>query len=107
MADLDLLHRDAKYVITCRATNTSYQKGEILFREGQPTRCLAILQKGDVEITVADKNGARRHIAQRSAGAIIGEMSYLMGTCRTAQAQAMTPVSAMLLPNGQYFDLLK
>jgi CRP-like cAMP-binding protein len=103
--DLDLLPQELIDAIVSLAVDNTYEEGELLFAQGQPARCLVILERGDVEVSVIEEDGTERVLAVRSVGSILGEMAYVMGARRTAQVRAITRVNAKLLPSAAYYDL--
>ncbi len=65
----------------------SCASGEILITEGQPVPGLYFLESGEVEVL---KDGVV--IAEvYQAGAVFGDMAYLLGTAPTATVKTLTP----------------
>lgn len=79
-----------------------FQAGEYLFRQGDLTQELYVLDKGSVNIVLGE--GKLRLAAVRQ-GATLGEMAFLDGTPRFADGVAMESVQTYSL-NRQAFDEL-
>ena len=63
-----------------KSLEKDFSSGEVVFREGEETRELYILLRGEVEIRKRDQVIA----AVREPDTYLGEMSTLLGTPRTA-----------------------
>lgn len=74
--------------------------GGLLFREGEPGEAMYHLLKGRVAIR---KGG--RELARIEAGGFFGEMSFLLGAPRSAEAVALEPCECLLI-HGQNLDAL-
>ncbi len=70
-------------------TPMSFAQGEVIIREGDPTRDFYIVEKGRARVYV-NGNGARRTIGYCRAGDHFGEISALRGTPRTATVETVT-----------------
>ncbi|MEW6219477.1 MAG: cyclic nucleotide-binding domain-containing protein, partial [Thermodesulfobacteriota bacterium] len=81
----------------------SYADGEVIFREGDESQDLYLLVSGAVEITKAGHPLSRLD----EAGLPFGEISFLLGTPRTATALARGPVAALRLPRHDIPRLLE
>jgi PAS domain S-box-containing protein len=83
--------------------SVDFAAGETVFFEDEPSRDLYFLAEGVVEVL---KGQAR--IAQiAEAGAVFGEMSFLLGTPRSATVRALGPVRAIRVPHAQAEDLVR
>jgi PAS domain S-box-containing protein len=81
----------------------SFRKGEILCVEGADTKDLFILLSGTLELF----KGSNK-IAEISAeGAPVGEISFLLGSKRTATVKALTDVEAVRIPDAQLEQVLE
>jgi PAS domain S-box-containing protein len=73
---------------------TSFETGQLIMVEGDDSQDLYILVSGELEILKGSKK--IWEIAER--GAIFGEMSFLMGSKRTATVKAKDDVEAVCIP---------
>lgn len=69
------------------APSLSYPAGHVLITEGQPLAGVYFLESGDVDISKDGVLVAEIH----DAGAVMGEMSWLLDTVPTATVTARTP----------------
>jgi CRP/FNR family transcriptional regulator, cyclic AMP receptor protein len=79
----------------------AYDDGEIIFREGEETREMYIVQRGEV---VVSKKGPRGDIelAVLRKGDFVGEMSLLESLPRTATAKARGKTSLLAIHPGGF-----
>ena len=71
-----------------------FKAGEIIFRQGDPARCLYVIQKGEVEIFMESEFGSN-HLTVRKKGEIFGEISLF--ACRSRFATARAVVNSRIL----------
>ena len=74
----------------------TYQPGEIIIQEGETSRDLFFLTEGVVEISIKDEDGTFI-INEIEPPQILGEISFLNGSPRTATAKAKTQVGIFVL----------
>ena len=74
----------------------TYQPGEIIIQEGETSRDLFFLTEGVVEISIKDEDGTFI-INEIEPPQILGEISFLNGSPRTATAKAKTQVEVFVL----------
>jgi CRP-like cAMP-binding protein len=79
-----------------------YQKGEVIFHEGEPGAEMYIIQTGKVEV-FRDVGGEHRFSRVLEKGDFFGEMSLLEGLPRTATAQVLEDAELIVI-NGSTFD---
>ena len=87
LAGVDAEHLSA---IACRMYSRPAAAGEVLAREGESGRTFGIVMNGRVEITRMSPAGPR-HLADATAGSLLGELAVLRGQPRTATLTAITP----------------
>ena len=63
-------------------------QGEALFNRGDPVDGLYIIDEGQIGIRIEDAHGMRRRIAAFTPGTMIGEIAFVEGGDRSAQAIA-------------------
>jgi len=81
----------------------TYQKGDILFAEGDESQDLYFLVSGHLEILKGDKKIAEI----TESGALFGELSFLLGAKRTATVQAENEVRVLRIPRKEVSTFLK
>jgi CRP-like cAMP-binding protein len=83
-----------------RQLEVRFEKGDVLFTEGEDTHELYILLDGAVEIRKSDRAVA----VVREKNTYLGEMSTLLGTRRTASAVAVEPCRMVRVPDERVPD---
>ena len=73
-----------------------FKPGEILIHEGEDNRDLYILSSGVLEVTVKNELSPVV-VGEINTPEILGELSFLNGTPRTATVQAKTEVEVFIL----------
>lgn len=84
-----------------------FRRGEILFREKDPSEFVVLLLDGTVELYVSGKGEDKVVLAEVGEGSLFGELGVLDGNPRSATAQAMDTVSAVLLAATEFLDILR
>lgn len=102
---MDHLPSDLREEICYRSVDWEYTPGELVIVQSDICDGLITILDGEVEISFATSRGRQHVLARRSAGEIIGEIGLVIGSRRTAQARAITPLRAQLLPKTEYFRL--
>lgn len=74
-----------------------YKKGDVLFKEGELSKDLYIIQNGIVKIYKSSKEVAQMPIALVHAGQFVGELSFFDGKPRSATAEAATDLKVLKL----------
>lgn len=75
--------------------------GELLFREGDLSREMFIIQKGAIEV-FKDIKGSNVILGQIQRGSMVGEMSLLESLPRSASARAIGDVVLIVLDPGSF-----
>ena len=75
--------------------------GEVVFREGEPSRAVLLIIAGEVEALKAIPGG---HIllGRAGAGEIVGEMGVIEGRPRSATVRTLVPVTGELLDRDTF-----
>jgi len=81
----------------------TYQKGDVLFVEGDESQDLYFLVSGHLEVLKGDKKIAEI----TEPGALFGELSFLLGAKRTATIQAENEVRVLRIPRNEVSTFLK
>jgi len=83
-----------------------FNVGDSLFREGEKSFHFYIIRRGEVEVYKRSSEGKKLPIATVEEGQSIGELAMLDHQPRSASARALTKVSAILVSEDAYRELL-
>lgn len=84
-----------------------FNKGDVLFNEGEPGDALYILLKGSVKISKKNEHGVDIAQTYLPAGNYVGEMALVSGHVRSATASAAVRCHTLKIPKELFDDLLK
>ncbi|MFZ0173738.1 MAG: Crp/Fnr family transcriptional regulator [Acidimicrobiales bacterium] len=89
-----------------RSRRRSYPRGSVLFRQGDAGDEVFILRTGRVKVCA---RRARREVilAVLDAGALLGELSAVDGSARSATVIALEDVEVDVTPHGEFNELLE
>jgi CRP/FNR family transcriptional regulator, cyclic AMP receptor protein len=87
--------------IASLADQTTFPKGAVLMKEGEPGREAFVLASGTVDATIRGKK-----VNTLKAGAIVGELSLLDHGPRTATITAASDVEALVLDPASFRSLM-
>jgi CRP/FNR family cyclic AMP-dependent transcriptional regulator len=79
------------------AVPRSWQRGEVVFREGDEGDTTYLLMSGAVLLTREHQDGRVVAIAELRAGDMFGELAMFRGETRSATAEAIEPTEAIAL----------
>ncbi len=83
------------------------QRDELLFKEGDPTDSLYLLESGRIRVFIQNASGQEITIASLAEGSIIGEMTLFGESTRSASCAAESEQATLLLfPNATAVQLL-
>ncbi|MDP6787265.1 MAG: cyclic nucleotide-binding domain-containing protein [Rhodospirillales bacterium] len=89
-----------------KKSDTHFQDGEIIFREGEPSRSAFIIVEGDVELTKKSDKGSII-LALLKPGEMIGEMGIFDQSPRSATARAVGTVTVNAIAREEFLESLK
>jgi len=85
-----------------------YRRGETIFHQGDPGDSLYIIESGSVKIVLPSPEGEEGAIiATLARGEFFGELALLDGAPHSATAVASEPVSALILQEPAFAELLE
>lgn len=90
-----------------RIEQVSFKAGDILFNEGDTTYHFYVIQDGEIEIYKTAADGKKVVLGVVGAGSSLGEFAMLDHMPRSATAQALTDVSAALVSEAAYQQLIE
>ena len=82
-----------------------FAKGQSLFMRGEKANCLYLVSDGRVRIAIVTDDGRELSFRHTVVGEIFGEIGVLDGGVRTADATALTAVSAYRLDQSDFHRL--
>jgi CRP/FNR family transcriptional regulator len=92
----DLEERELREVAQV-AVPRHWEKGEVIFREGDVGDTCYLLRSGAVVLTREHQDGRTVALAELRAGMLFGELAMFRGETRSATAEAIEPTSAVAL----------
>ena len=81
--------------------------GQALFYEGEEGRDVYVLVEGLVKVVMTAPSGKQVILGLESAGSVLGELSAIDGQPRSASAEAVTPVDALVVPVEDFRSFLE
>jgi CRP/FNR family cyclic AMP-dependent transcriptional regulator len=101
------LHQKHLQAIWKVCSERSFEPGDILMEQGNPGVGLFIIQDGRVKITKTLKDGSTIDMSENGPGDVIGEMSVLDGSTRTANVIAVTKTRCLVLAAWSFKALIE
>jgi serine phosphatase RsbU (regulator of sigma subunit) len=94
--------------LAAAAQVVEFAPGDLLFREGDLSECVAVILGGEIEIIKALGEPAEQTLGIRSSGDVLGELGLLRQTpLRTASARTRQPTQLAQIPYRVFEDLLE
>lgn len=84
-----------------------WEKGEVIFREGDAGDTCYLIRSGAVVLTREHQDGRMVALAELRAGMLFGELAMFRGETRSATAEAIEPASAVALLAGDVQRLIR
>jgi CRP-like cAMP-binding protein len=104
---VELLGPEEWHFLEQRGHARSYERGQVLFFEGDEGGSVIALRTGRAKVTVQTLPGRELLLAVKGPGELLGEMSALDGRPRSATATAMERVQAVVVSAAVFQDFLK
>jgi CRP/FNR family transcriptional regulator, cyclic AMP receptor protein len=82
-----------------------FDKGAMPFARGDPGSHLYVVREGRVRLAITSEEGRELSFRHAAAGDLFGEIAALDGSPRTADATALTPVTAYALERDAFRNL--
>ena len=89
------------------AVPRNWERGEVIFREGDAGDTCYLLRSGAVVLTREHQDGRMVALAALRAGALFGELAMFRGETRSATAEAVEATSAVALLAGDVQRLIR
>ncbi len=93
---------DARAALRNAVVRRSWSAGSVLFHEGEPATHVVIVDGGTVKIVTTSATGVETVLALRGPGELLGELSAIDGSVRSAAAVAAEPVTALVLSAPEF-----
>jgi CRP/FNR family cyclic AMP-dependent transcriptional regulator len=90
-----------------RGTIRHFRRGTALFYEDQLADRVLVLVEGRVKLTCVSEEGRELMLALRGPGDVLGELSAIDGSPRSATAVAIEPVEAFAFSAADFTSLLE
>jgi CRP/FNR family transcriptional regulator, cyclic AMP receptor protein len=84
-----------------------WEKGEVIFREGDVGDTCYLLRSGAVVLTREHQDGRMVALAELRAGSLFGELAMFRGETRSATAEVVEPAAAVALLAGDMQRLIR
>ena len=92
----DLSERELREVVQVAVPRT-WERGEVVFREGDPGDTCYLIRSGAVILTREHQDGRMIALAEFRGGGMFGELAMFRDETRSATAEAIEPTSAVAL----------
>lgn len=83
------------------------QANQRLFAEDDPADAFFVVLSGGLDVHMRGKDGAEHRLAHLEPGAVIGEISLLIGGERSASADATEPTVLLRFPDRRFRGMLE
>lgn len=104
---LDRLTSADREILEHASNRRQYRRGAVIFLDGDDAREVLIIESGELKITLASQDGREIMIDIRGAGEIVGEMSLIDDSPRSASAFALSsPTDVFVLSVRDFKELL-
>ncbi len=89
------------------AVPRSFERGEVIFREGDDGDTCYVVRSGSVSIRREHMDGRTLALAELRQGAIFGELAMFGGETRSATAEALEPTTLVAVLSGDMQRVLR
>ena len=89
------------------AVPRSFDRGEVIFREGDPGDTCYVVRSGSVSIRREHMDGRTLALAELRPGAIFGELSMFGRETRSATAEALEPTALVAILSGDFQRVIR
>src|SRR5690606_28332841 len=99
------LEPEARQRVIAAAVPRTYRKGQLLFVENDPGESLIVLKRGAVAVFRTAPTGERAVLSVVRPPGVLGEVSLLDASTRSASAEAFEVCSALATSRGGFLEL--
>jgi CRP-like cAMP-binding protein len=104
---LDQLTAPERESLQARGRRRRWARGEVIFAEDDRTDWVLVLLEGRVKVSSHTASGTEVVLAVRGPGALLGELAAIDGQPRSATVAAVEPISALVVPFGEFAAFLQ
>jgi CRP-like cAMP-binding protein len=97
----------ARQEILGLGTERRYGRGDVVLRQGDVGTWVVILLDGLAKVSMVTVHGDESLLSLRSRGDLLGEMSFVSGTPRSARVVAATPLRTRVLTEAEFSGFLR
>jgi len=101
------LDQPALEAVIAEAHDRRFDKGQALFREGDPADAFLVISHGAVEVFVTSERGSEMVLATLRPPEALGEVSLLDGGPRSASATALEPTAVLAVARSTLLALIE
>jgi CRP-like cAMP-binding protein len=101
------LNQEQREALASRCKAVEFPAGSVLMKQGDGADAMYIVLEGAVSITIGGEPAEQQEVAISATGDVVGEMSLMLGTPRTATVIALTRLRAIEITKGAIEDLFK
>jgi voltage-gated potassium channel len=103
----DVLTADQLSELAHECSPQSFDAGEVLMRQGDPSNSMFCVVEGTVSVSSLGPRNHDREIFRLSAGTTVGEMELLTGEPRLATVTALTQLRLLEISRAEFESLLR
>jgi CRP/FNR family cyclic AMP-dependent transcriptional regulator len=92
--------------VASAVTETTFAAGQSIFVRGDAGNTIFMVIEGRVRLSILTSDGRELSFAHAVAGDTVGEIAAIDGSPRSADATALTPVRALVLPAARLKPLI-
>jgi CRP/FNR family transcriptional regulator, cyclic AMP receptor protein len=100
------LEPEVRQRVIATAVPRTYRKGQLLFVENDPGESLIVIKRGAVAVFRTAPTGERAVLSVMRPPDVLGEVSLLDGSARSASAEAIEDCTALALARGAFMELV-
>lgn len=100
------LEPEVRQRVIAAAVPRTFRKGQLLFVENDPGESLIVLKRGSVAVFRTSPTGERAVLSVLRPPDVLGEVSLLDGSARSASAEALEDCTALALSRGAFMELV-
>jgi CRP/FNR family transcriptional regulator, cyclic AMP receptor protein len=101
------LPEDALAELSAQAVPRELARNELLFRQGDPSSCLYVVDEGRIAIASQSGDGRETVIAVLERGGLFGELSLFDDAPRMADARALVDTTVLEVPHEPVRSILQ
>jgi CRP-like cAMP-binding protein len=101
------LNSDDRLQLVDRCIQRKYEKGQIVYCQGEPAESMLVLETGCLKISTFSSEGDELVVSKVLPGEIIGELGILSNVPRSATVTALQRSSALTLTRSVVMELIE